>query len=409
MTLGRAARGALLALCVAGLTAQAAGPAWAAEPAWAAGSEPETIGGARLDRRAFSDLPGWTADDHLAALRTFGRSCAALTAEVEGGLQAACARRPTVAETPEDARAFFETWFEPFEVVPAAGQGFLTGYFEPEYEGSLEPAPGFAAALLARPDDLVPVPAGKTLPGLDPGRLDPELWAAGRAAVRPTPDGFEPYPDRAAIEDGAISARTRAIAYLREPAEAFIVQVQGSARLRLADGRVVRVAYDGRNGHRYTSVGKLLVEGGQIPRAEMSLERLMAWLKANPEPARDLMRQNRSFVFFRVARELDPSDGPVGGAGHPLTPGRSLAVDRTLWSYGLPVWLEGKLPTAGGGTEPLRRLMVAQDTGGAILGPARADFFFGTGPEAGTLAGLLGHPVRFVVLRPRALSPRAAP
>jgi membrane-bound lytic murein transglycosylase A len=192
------------------------------------------------------------------------------------------------------------------------------------------------------------------------------------------------------------------VLYLREPDEAFIIHVQGSARIRLTDGTVMRVAYAGRNGHPYTSIGRILVERGEIPLAEMSLERLMAWLRDHPGPARDLMRMNRSYIFFREATELAPEDGPIGGAGVPLTPGRSLAVDRALWSYGLPVWLEGELPLSLDRTEPLGRLMIAQDTGSAIVGPARGDFFFGSGPEAGTRAGLLRHPVRFVVLRPKA-------
>jgi membrane-bound lytic murein transglycosylase A len=189
--------------------------------------------------------------------------------------------------------------------------------------------------------------------------------------------------------------------FVRDAVEVFVIQVQGSARIRLADGSIVRVAYAGRNGLPYTSIGRILVERGHIPLAEMSLERLMAWLRANPEAGREVMRQNRSYVFFRRADELDPADGPIGGAGIPLTPGRSLAVDRTLWSYGLPFWLEGELPLAHGGSEPLRRLMIAQDTGTAIVGPTRGDFFFGSGPEAGTRAGLLRHATRFVVLLPK--------
>jgi membrane-bound lytic murein transglycosylase A len=136
----------------------------------------------------------------------------------------------------------------------------------------------------------------------------------------------------------------------------------------------------------------------------MNLERMTGWLKANPTEARELLRQNRSYIFFRLAHELDPAEGPIGGAGLPLTPGRSLAVDATLWSYGLPFWLEGQLPVPGGGSEPLARLVIAQDTGSAIVGPARGDLFTGSGPHAGTRAGLIRHPVRFVVLRPKPMN-----
>lgn len=358
-------------------------------------------GDVRLESLAFPDLTGWAEDDHAAALKTLRRTCATVVAgepslrpaqTPNAGLQQACAAALALDNADgHAAKSFFEEYFEPALVVPPSGQGFLTGYFEPEYAGSLEQTEAFRTPLLARPDDLVTVSQGETLPG-----LDPMLQAA-----RHTDAGYEPYPDRAAIEDGALGERARPIVFLESPVEAFVIHVQGSARIRLPDGGVIRVAYAGRNGHPYASIGKILVEQGHIPLGEISLERLTAWLKEHLDEARAVMRQNRSYIFFRRADEIAPEDGPIGGAGVPLTPGRSLAVDRAIWSYGLPVWLEGELPVAQGGTEPLRRLMVAQDTGSAIVGPARGDFFFGSGPEAGTRAGLLRHSVRFVVLRPK--------
>ena len=163
----------------------------------------------------------------------------------------------------------------------------------------------------------------------------------------------------------------------------------------------MRVAYAGRNGRSYTSIGRLLVQQGEMDLESMTLEKLIGWLKDHPGPAKTLMRQNQSYIFFREATELAPEDGPIGGAGIPLVPGRSLAVDRSLWAYGLPVWLDGQLPVTLDHAEPLRRLMIAQDTGSAIVGPARGDFFFGSGEEAGRRAGLLRHAVRFVVLQPK--------
>jgi membrane-bound lytic murein transglycosylase A len=367
-----------------------------------------TIAGARLTPLAFEQLPGWTSDDHAAAFAAFRRSCDAIARgdpalrPAEPGsadLRAICLAAAALSPTPsaDEARRFFEQRFAAFEVIPDTGRGFLTGYFEPEYEGALEPSAEFRAPLLARPDDLVTIAQGEALPGI----------AAGLQAGRRTEaGGYEPYPDRAAIETGALGERARPIAWVREPGQAFIIQVQGSARLRLPDGRTLRVAYAGRNGHPYTSIGRILVEEGRILKDEMTLARLMGWLSANPDDARDLMRRNRSFVFFRAADELGAADGPIGGAGHPLVAGRSLAVDRTLWSYGLPVWLEGELPLSLTASEPLRRLMIAQDTGSAIVGPARGDFYFGSGAEAGVRAGLLRHGVRFVVLWPR---PQSAP
>jgi membrane-bound lytic murein transglycosylase A len=359
---------------------------------------PAAVGDAKLEPVAFADLAGWTQDDHAAAFAAFLRSCEAVAAgrpalrpaaATGDDLRAVCA---AALESPGvDARAFFERRFEPFRIVPPSGQGFLTGYFEPEYEGSLTPDAAYPVPLIARPADLVTIPQGESLPGVEAG-----LQAARRAAA-----GYEPYPDRAAIEDGALGALAEPVAYLRDPVDALVIHVQGSARIRLPDGRIARVAYDGRNGHPFTAVGRLIVEAGHVPLEEMNLARMTDWLKAHPLEARALMRRNRSYIFFRLAPELDPREGPIGGAGLPLTPGRSLAIDRRLWSYGLPFWLEGRLPRPDGGFEPLARLMIAQDTGSAIVGPARGDFFFGSGPDAGTRAGLVRHPTGFVVLRPK--------
>ncbi|MGO4570768.1 murein transglycosylase A [Microvirga sp. 2TAF3] len=361
-------------------------------------------GKARLEPLAFSDLDGWARDDHAAAFEAFRRSCQALDAQgpelrpaqkQQAGLIAICRKALSVgAPSGAEARRFFETHFQPFAVKPLSGDGFLTGYYEPEFEGSRTRDSRYTVPLLARPDNLVTIPQGETLSG-----LDPDLQAARRTA-----EGYEPYPDRAAIEDGALGSLAKPVVYLREPGEAFIIHVQGSARIRLTDGSVMRVAYAGRNGRPYTSIGRLLVQRGEMDLETMTLEKLMGWLKDHPEPARALMRQNLSYIFFREASELVEEDGPIGGAGIPLIPGRSLAVDRSLWAYGLPFWLDGRLPVTLDRTEPLQRLMIAQDTGSAIVGPARGDFYFGSGPEAGTRAGLLRHPVRFVVLQPKTSS-----
>jgi membrane-bound lytic murein transglycosylase A len=356
---------------------------------------------ARLEPLPFTDLAGWAADDHEAAFQAFLRSCRALTARAselrpaqapQGDLLAVCRealKNPDASRA--EARRFFETHFQPVAVTPHSGNGFLTGYYEPEFRGSRTSDATYRVPLLDRPDDLVTLAQGETLPGLD----------KGLQAARRTRNGYEPYPDRAAIEEGALGSRAKPIVYLREPGEAFIIHVQGSARIRLDDGSVMRVAYAGRNGRPYTSIGRLLVQRGEMDLETMTLAKLMGWLKSHPEPAKTLMRQNQSYIFFREARELAPEDGPIGGAGTPLVPGRSLAVDRSLWTYGLPVWLEGQLPLTLDRTEPLQRLMVAQDTGSAIVGPARGDFFFGSGEEAGRRAGLLRHAVRFVVLQPK--------
>lgn len=361
--------------------------------------QPRLVGGARLEPMAFADLAGWAGDDHAAAFEAFRRSCEALVADkvalrpgipVSNGLLTVCRRALTASgRDPAGARAFFEEHFRPHQVVPEAGRGFLTGYYEPEFEGSLAPTDRLLAPLLARPDDLITLKPGETLDGLDPSL----------SAARRTADGHEPYPERAAIEDGALSARAQPLVYL-DPIEAFLAHVQGSVRVRLRDGRALRFAYAGRNGQPYTSVGRLVAEETGLPPAELTTDKLVLWLRAHPDDARRLMRRNRSYIFFRLADDLDPAMGPLGAASVQLAPGRSIAVDRTLWPYGLPFWIEAELPDADGGARPFKRLMVAHDTGSAILGAARADLFFGSGAEAGLLAGLVRHAGRFVVLLP---------
>jgi membrane-bound lytic murein transglycosylase A len=353
----------------------------------------------------FGDLARWAEDDHAAAFATFCRSAEALTQAdavlrpgkpASGGLLRVAELAVRATRGPFDPRAFFEDAFEPYDVAVPGGRGFLTGYFEPVVDASPVKTAGFRAPLLARPDDLVTLG-----PGEAPAGFDPRLQAARRTA-----SGLEPYPERADIEEGALGSRARPIAYLADDVAVFIIQVQGSARLRFPDGRTARAVYAGRNGRPYTSIGRILIDTGRIPLEEMSLERLTAWLRAHPDEARAVMRRNASYVFFALVEDVDPDAGPIGGAGLPLTPGRSLAVDRSLWSYGLPFWLEGELPRPNGGLEALDRLMIAQDTGSAIVGAARGDFFVGTGPEAGTRAGLIRHPARFVVLLPKGEGPR---
>lgn len=357
----------------------------------AADAAPPDVPGARLEPVATAGLKGFPGADPARALAAFRTVCtapppaqpqAATALGDPADLAAACAQAAGVA--PAQAAAFFRDAFDAYRIVRSDGRpGFLTGYFEPELAGSLEPGPGFTAPVLARPDDLVSLAPGETRPGLDP---------ALRAA-KATADGFEPYPDRAAIEDGALGSRAKPILWLRDGIDLLVLQVQGSGRVRLPDGTVVRVLYDGRNGRPYTAVAKLIVQAGHLPLEGLTLARWTDWLRAHPEEARSLIRQNASYIFFRLAPVEDPALGPPGAANAPLSPGVGLAVDATLWRYGLPFWLEG----AGSG-----RLTVAADTGSAIVGPARGDLFVGTGAEAGVAAGNLRDATGFVVLLPRA-------
>lgn len=332
--------------------------------------------------RGFAALPGWADDDESEALDAFRRGCA--TASLAAACRAA-ARVP--ARDRESARRFFETWFEPVEV---AARGFLTGYFEPVFAGSLSPDATYRFPLLGKPAGLVVRSAGAV----------PAGWPPGMTAAIRTTDGYRALPDRAAIEDGALGTGAVPVVFLADPVDVFTVHVQGSARVALPDGRTVRVGFDGRNGHPYTPIARVLADQEGVPPAQMTADRLWAWLKANPDRAPAIMRANRSFIFFRRL-EASGAAGPVGAAGVPLTAGRSLAVDRSAWPYGTPVWLEGEVPDGAGRPGPLRRLVIAQDTGAAILGRARGDLFTGSGEAAGRQAALIRHPVRWVVLRSR--------
>jgi membrane-bound lytic murein transglycosylase A len=360
---------------------------------------------ARLTPLSFAELDGFVADDHLAAFEVFAQQAKAILEDrpplrparaASGALKAVCrAALAEPAETKAAGRRFFETQFEPYRVTPAAGAGFVTGYYEPIVAGALHRSAEFTAPILARPADLVTLPQGTGLPGR------PELSASRRL-----PDGtLVPYPDRAEIEAGALTGRFRPLVWIADPVEVFLVQVQGSARVILPDDRQIRLVYAGRNGWPYTSIGRILIESGEIAASDMGLATLKAWIRAHGQKPGDagaaLMQSNKSYVFFSMNMDLHDSDGPVGGAGLRLSPLRSIAVDRSIWSYGLPFWLAGDLPWQSEEVTPFRRLMIAQDTGSAILGPARADIFFGSGEAAGARAGGVRHVCEFAVLLAR--------
>jgi membrane-bound lytic murein transglycosylase A len=348
---------------------------------------------------AFEALEGFDGDDLDAAFATFRRSAAHLLKSASEQRPARPPSRGLVAaaraalDGPDDARGFFRGWFSPWRLPQ---KGFVTAYYEPEIEARLAPEPGFQTPVLARPPDLVTLnerplltPSGETL-----------------TSARHLPDGsLVPYPVREAIENGRAARGAVPLAWLRDPVELFFIQVQGSARLRLPDGATRALTYDGRNGWPYTSVGRLTIERGMIAREDMSLEGLKGRLRemglAPDQPGRRLMHENRSYVFFRIDDSEDRRLGPIGGEGCALTPLRSIAVDRSIWSYGLPFWIAARVPWEGEAETEYHRLMIAQDTGSAILGAARADLFFGAGARAGTLAGLVRHEADFTVLLPR--------
>jgi membrane-bound lytic murein transglycosylase A len=343
---------------------------------------------------AFSDVPGWGDDDHRAALSAFRLSAAAVLVSpprtralgLEGGDLLPAAGAALAGEGAADPRAFLERWFDPLLVEPADG-GFVTAYYEPEIDAAPERSAAFRAPLHGRPDDLVEIGPGDDRTGLDPV----VTWARRRPG-----GGLEEHPDRAAVMAGALDGRAPVLAYVADWVEAFFVHVQGSARLRLPGGTHRRIAFAGKSGHPYFPIARVLVERGLMTPAEATADVLKAWLRAHPDEAPAVMARNRSYIVFRDAPVDDPALGPIGAAGVPLTPGRSLAVDRTLHTFHLPVHVAADLPDG-----PFRRLMVAQDTGSAIVGPARGDLFMGTGEEAFRRAARVRHRATFTVLRPR--------
>ena len=355
----------------------------------------------------FAALPGWRDDSHHGAAVALRRSCAALGKLPDerpigpDGLAGAAADWRDIcaaaqAVTSDAARDFFETWFRPFSVANNDDdEGLFTGYYEASLDGAREPGNGYATPLLARPDDLVMVGLGAFRDDLKGRRV------AGRVV-----DGrLRPYPSRAEIEAGALAGRGLELVWVDDPVDAFFLHIQGSGRVALADGGELRLGYAGQNGHPYTAIGRDLIAAGALTRETVSMQSIRAWLAANPSRAQDMMDRNASYIFFR---ELS-GDGPVGAQGVALTPGRSLAVDRKFMPLSVPVWLDTVAPAADGGERVLRRLLIAQDTGGAIRGPVRGDVFWGHGDAAAETAGRMKSRGRYFVLLPRAVAEARAP
>lgn len=353
-----------------------------------------------LKPASFSDLEGWRGDDHAAALAAFRKSCTRILKQdpgkafgpvggTYGDWQPAC--REAASVDPARAKDFFERHFRPWQAL--AGQdpeGLFTGYYEASLRGSRTPYGPYQTPLLARPADLVMV---------DLGEFRDELKGQ-RIAGRVVGAYLKPYEDRAAIEAGALK-NAQALAWVDDPVDAFFLHIQGSGIVELAEGGELRVGFDGQNGHPYYAIGRELVKRGELPKEDVSLQSIRAWLAAHPGQARSLMDTNRSYIFFK---ELAEGEGPQGGEGVALTPLRSLAVDRTQIPYGAPLWLEAAAPTPT--ADPIQRLMIAQDTGGAIVGAVRGDVFWGHGPQAEAMAGPMKSKGRYWLLLPAGASPR---
>ncbi len=350
----------------------------------------------------FGGLPGWRGDRQSLAFDAFRRS--ALWIHVKpyrsGALgvafdsfAAAYAEARTIGELSDvDARAFFERHFVPALIVPRTGSGFVTGFYEPEVEASPVRTPDFTVPLLSRPADLVDVAENNRPVGMDP------YFAFGRRTER----DIVPYWDRGEIDRGALRGRGLEIAWLADPVDAYFIHVQGAARLKMTDGRLLRVTYAAKTGHAFTGAGGVLADLGEIPLEKVTMQSIRAWFRANPHRVDEIVWRNRSYIFFREAPVDDPALGPVAAAKVPLTLGRSIAVDRLLHTFGTPFYIDAPSLTAFGG-EPFRRLMIAQDTGSAIVGPARGDLFAGSGEAAGEIAGVVRSAAEFHILLPRPL------
>ncbi len=370
---------------------------------------PLQIGDSQYVPVAWADLAGWSEDDHLQAYKAFRVSCRPIAAQrklpADPKALGISLRDPCRAAKALDisngakARAFFEEHFVPLRISRLGeDDGFVTGYYEPVIDGSRTQTDVYTVPVYRRPSNLF-------VRGVKQGAVG--LPNKGQVFRKIGRRKLVPYYDRAEIEDGAIAGRGLEICWLKDQTDLLFTQIQGSARVRLENGSTIRINYDAHNGYPYTPVGRILIDRGIIPKEQMSMQKIREWMDQNPDGAKELRRQNRSYVFFREV-QLSDKDEAVGAQGVPLTPGRSIAVDKALHVYGTPFFIEGELPIDSEQSKtPFHRLMIAQDTGSAIVGPARADLYFGAGADAGRVSGRLRHNMRFVMLVPRSLDPMA--
>ena len=381
--------------------------------------EPLQLRDTALEPIEWSALKGWSGDDHVAAFATFLASCRSLLRSslrqdekrpMYAALTQVCRRALVAGRLAEDqARLFFERNFRPMHITRLGDSaGFLTGYFEPIVDGSRVPTGIFKMPIYRRPPDLVPPlhSAGPSFPN------------KGQSLRRTDGGTLVPYYDRGEILDGALDGKRLEICWIKNKSDALTIQIQGSARVRLEDGAMLRINYDGHNGYPFVPLSRILIERNVIAREEMSLERIREWVRANPQSAEEFLRQNRSFMFFRIVGLTDDRQAAgyqekpreaIGAQGITLTPTRSIAVDNALHVYGTPFFIEADLPlTDEKRGDHFDHLMIAQDTGSAIVGPARADIFWGAGDRAGQLASHVHHAGNFAMLVPRELDPTAA-
>lgn len=357
---------------------------------------------------SYASVTAWAEDDHGAAFAAFLRSATLVLERARGQgssvarpgpspalievCRRACDLGRQAAISSQMARGFFEESFTPHRVVHSGAPGLVTGYYEPRLPGSRVRTARYAVPVHGRPDDLVNL--------ID--EAERGARAGQRTHARRTAAGLVQHFTRQEIDEGALDGRGLEFVYVADPVDLFFMQVQGSGLIEFDDGSAIRVTYAGKNGYDYTSIGRYLIDSGQFPSEDMTLQALIEWLKADLVRARGVMWKNESYVFFE---ELGPASETAtrGVDGIPLSAGRSLAVDTAFHEIGAPVYvMSPALRHAGSGSSSagFNRLMIAQDVGSAIKGPERGDLFFGSGFEAGSIAGQTKHPAQFISLRP---------
>ena len=342
---------------------------------------------AQVEPISFAAMPGWQNDDHAAAFDAFQKSCSAILQGMPamrrmhplyGALFKMCERAKAVGPLDRDkARAFFEANFKPARVAPQGEtEGFFTGYYETEVDGSRYPSDEYTVPIYAAPIATMRAHKSKVFANLS----------------------------RTDIEDGAIAGKGLEICYVKNPVDAFFAQIQGSTRVKLDNGQLLRLNYIASNGKPYSPVGKFLIDEGIYTKEEMSMDKIREFMEANPTVGKELRRKNRSFVFFQET-PLGEHDECIGAQGIPLTPLRSLAVDKNIHIYGTPIWIDAQFPIESEKPETMfRHLLFAQDAGSAIVGPARADIYFGHGEEVSHIAGRIKQHGQFVMLVPHGVA-----
>jgi membrane-bound lytic murein transglycosylase A len=361
-----------------------------------------------LQAISFDDLKGWREDDpsslfevmeacrrHILGEKPYRTGSLGLTSDDLLPLLAKLSEADIGSAA--DARRFFEENCRPFAIKRNDGEpGFVTAFYEPEIAVSDRPDDVYRFPFYRRPDDLV---------DLDTSNRPPEIDAS--YAFGCLRDGeISVYPDRRAIDQGLLDGRGLEIAWAKSKMDVFFVHVQGAARLRYPGGRRGRITYAAKAGHAFSAIGKLLIDRGEIDRSVISMQSIRAWLAAHPDQVDEVLWHNRSYIFFREVDDIDADAGPIAAAKVPLLAGRSLAVDRLIHTFGFPFFIQSPSLTHLDGGKPFQRLMLALDTGSAIVGPARGDIFTGSGEEAGELAGTVRNNADFVILIPNAAAER---